>query len=211
MSNKIVIGIDQSYADTGITIAYNNQIKRILNVKMKSCKNNTERRKALKKTLIQVFTRMSNKASEIGNCEIICIIERIRLQSAQPGEKHFLNFPYIKGIGALNALIVDTAYDFNIPVYSVDTRSWKSQIVGTSKPKSNKYDLPPEKWPTIEYVIRLGWEQAITDEVSNRKTKGVVKQVNGVKYTYNDNKADSACIALYGFLPPTKQKLEEEQ
>ena len=208
--NKIVIGIDQSYVDTGISIAYNGKIKAISSVKLKSCKNNTERRKLLKNRLIQVFTSMQQKASESSNCEIVCIIERIRLQSAQPGEKHFLNFPYIKGIGALNALIVDTAYDFDIPVYSVDTRSWKSQVVGSSKPLSNKYGIASEKWPTILYIKKLGWEKAILEEVSNKKKKGVIKETNGVKYTYNDNKADSACIALYGFIPKHLQKLEEE-
>lgn len=38
-------------------------------------------------------------------------------------------------------MIVDTASQYNIPVYSVDTRAWKSASIGTSKEKSNKYGL----------------------------------------------------------------------
>ena len=44
---------------------------------------------------------------------IICVIERIRLRS-----QGFLNINYIKSIGALNALIVDLMYEYNIKVYS---------------------------------------------------------------------------------------------
>lgn len=205
MKHKIVIGIDQSYADTGISIAYNAKIKVISSFKLKGYKNNTERRKMLKNRLIQVFTSTRQKASELGNCEVVCIIERIRVQNSK-----FFSPDYLKSMGALNALIVDLAYDFNIPVYSVDTRSWKSQVIGTSKPLNNNYGIAPEKWPTILYIKKLGWEKAILEEVSNKKKKGVIKEINGVKYTYNDNKADSACIALYGFIPKHLQKLEEE-
>ena len=49
----------------------------------------------------------------------------------------------------------------------------------------------------------------IEDVKNKRKKKGVV--IKGERrITYNDNKADSIGIALYGFLPEGKQKLVEE-
>lgn len=209
MQHKIVIGLDQSYADTGISVAMDGKLRAISNCYLKNLKSNTERRKTLNNRLQNVFKRMRKKADKMGDCEVVCIIERIRLQSAQPGSQHFLNFAYIKGVGALNAMIVDLASEYNIPVYSVDTRSWKSQVVGSSKKMSNKYGIDPEKWRTIQYVKSLGFEGSIKEPVSAKKKKGVIEK-NGERYTYNDNKADSACIALYGFIPERLQKLEEE-
>lgn len=205
--NKIVIGIDQSYSDTGISVAYNGKIKVITNVYLKPYKSNTERRRALYKRLNDIFNNVKVKAALIGNCSVVCIIERIRLQSSQPGREHFLNFNYIKGIGALNALIVDLAAFYNIKVYSVDTRSWKSQVVGSSKRLENSYGVDPEKWRTIKFIINAGLCEKIKEKAGKQKKKGVFTSKNGEKYTYNDNKADSACIALYGFIPEERQKL----
>ena len=207
--NKIVIGIDQSYQDTGIAIAMNGQIKAISDCFTKNLKSNTEKRKTLNNRLRTIFKAMSEKQSEYTNCELICIIERIRLHSAKPGTDSFINIDYIKSIGALNAMIVDLASEFNIPVYSVDTRSWKAQVVGDSTRLANKCGIDPEKWRTIQFVIhKLHRESDILQPVSNRTKKGIVKTIDGVKYTYNDNKADAACIALYGFC--SNQKLEGE-
>ena len=208
MKNKIVIGIDQSYADTGIAVVFNNKLMSVTNCKLSTSKTNTERRQCLRTKLTRVFSMMQRKAMSVGDCEVVCIIERIRLQSAKPGTEHFLNLSYIKGIGALNALIVDVASEYDIPVYSVDTRSWKSQVVGSSKPQSNKLGFPSEKWPTILWCKRKGYENWIIEEASAKKKKAVFLR-NGKKYTYNDNKADAICIAFYGFV--VNQKLEEER
>lgn len=212
MKNKIIIGIDQSYQDCGISIAFNSHIRAISDVNLKPYKNYTEKRKALRIAFKQVLQLCKSKASKLDSCEIICIIERIRLRSSKPGTDNFINFPYIKNIGSLNSTIVDLAYEFDVPVYSVDTRSWKAQVVGNSTKMNNKYGIDPEKWRTILFVIHtLKREKDILQAVSNRKTKGVVKTIDGIKYTYNDNRADSACIALYGFIPEKKQRLELEQ
>lgn len=163
------------------------------------------------KCLRKCFASCVKKSDELQSCQVICIIERIRLQSAKPDSNHFLNLSYIKGIGALNALIVDIASEYGIPVYSVDTRSWKSQVVGTSKPMDNKAFVPPEKWPTIEYCIGIGCKEQIIEILpDNTKKKNYLVDSKSRKYIFNDNKADSIGIALYGFLPPANQKLEEE-
>lgn len=206
-----MIGIDQSYADTGITVAIDGRVRIVKDCKGAYKEPHTLYRLRLAEMLSKCLVSCADKSAEFQSCEIICIIERIRLQSAKPGQKeHFLNLPYIKGIGALNATIVDTAYKHGVPVYSVDTRSWKSQVIGTSKPANNKYGFPEEKWPTIKWVLDNGYSWLITEYAHPKKRKGVV-EIDGSRYTYNDNKADSIGIALYGFIPPAMQKLEVEQ
>lgn len=207
--HKIVIGIDQSYADSGVAVVFDRRLMAVSDCKPSTRCSNTERRVLLRQAFTRVFSMMQRKASEIQNCEVICIIERIRLQSAKPGEQHFLNLDYIKGIGALNALIVDLAHEYQIPVYSVDTRSWKSQVIGSSRPKCNRYGFPDEKWPTIQWCLAQGYAGLIAEAVSPRKKKAVIER-NGERWTYNDNKADAIGIAMYGFIDPLAQKLEEE-
>jgi Holliday junction resolvasome RuvABC endonuclease subunit len=65
--------------------------------------------------------------------------------------------------------IIDVAYANGIKVYSVDTRAWKSAVIGTSKPKGGD-----KKLPALEFVKSLGFE--VYDD---------------------DDAADSACIALF--------------
>lgn len=201
--HKIVIGIDQSYNNSGISICKDGKLTDIRSIPLKSLGCNSDRRNHLHNKIYGLFSKVSRMSSG-DHIEVFIIIERIRLQS-----QGFINIDYIKSIGALNAVIVDCAKEFNLPVYSVDTRAWKSAIVGTSKPQSNKIGIDPEKWPTIQFIKRLGYEDKILIPVSNRKKKGVFVK-NGKRYTYNDDAADSACIALYGFIPKHRQKLELE-
>lgn len=200
-SNKIVIGIDQSYKDTGISISYNCELKSATHCYIDLYPNNTEKRIVLSNKLTEVFTKVSNLQKK-HNCSVQVIIERIRLQS-----QGFLNIDYIKSIGALNALIVDIAYKFNFPVYSVDTRAWKSSVVGTSKPRSNPYGINEQKWPTIIWCVKYGFEKYIIDFNVGRRKKGIIHK-NNRQYTYNDNIADSICISLYGFTKEPKLQSE---
>ena len=201
MNDKVVIGIDQSYQDTGITISINGEVKKVIAVKLKKLKNNTERRIALKEELDFVLLKVLPKYDPK---DITCIIERIRLKS-----QGFINIDYIKSMGALNSLIIDTMYQCKIKTYSVDTRAWKSAIIGSSKPMKNKYGIDPEKYPTIIWCIKQGYKDYIIDYAVGKKKNGVIKK-NGEVYMYDDNKADSLAISLYGFLPAKRQKLQEE-
>lgn len=198
MYHKIIIGIDQSYKNTGISIIADGKIKKVTSKDLTIYESNTERRRALRKTLDGLLKSVTPKAESI-----MCIIERIRLQS-----QGFLNINYIKSIGALNALIVDIMAEYNIPVYSVDTRCWKAQVVGTSKPMSNKYGVPEEKWPTVYWVIKQGLEQSILKEITGRKSKGTFMKGN-TKYMYDNDAADSCAIAMFG-VAGDKGKLQEE-
>ena len=198
--DKIVIGIDQSYKNVGISIAADGKLLKVKSLDLNKIENNSIKRKTLDKTLEKIINNVVLRSDNI-----VCIIERIRLRS-----QGFLNIDYIKSIGALNSVIVDKFEDYGIPVFSVDTRCWKSQVVGTSKPAINSFGVPEEKWPTVEWLINQGWEKSILKEVKNkRKNKGTFIR-DGIKYSYDNDAADSAGIAMFGFLGE-KDKLKEEK
>lgn len=203
----VVIGIDQSYTRTGITVLKDKQILRMKSLDFKECKNNTEKRLELYTYLETLFERLLRR--EVQNENVTIITERIRLRS-----QGFLSEAYIKSTGALIATIIDVAEVYGIPVYSVDTRSWKSQIVGNSKPLENPYGINKEKYRTILYMRDKGLLKYIAEPYFGRGTKGIINvKINGKKTPckINDDLADSYCIAMYGFLPKSKQKLKEEK
>lgn len=186
---KVVVGIDQSYNNTGISIAADGKLVKVRSIHLDKYKSNSDKRRALANTLNGLLKAICQKAKEV-----VCIIERIRLRS-----QGFLNIDYIKSIGALNSIIVDACYEYCIPVYSVDTRCWKAQVIGTSKAMPNKFGVPEEKWPTVRWLIKQGWEDSILIPIEGRKTKGTFTR-NGQKYMYNNDAADSAGIAMFGFM-----------
>ena len=197
--DKIVIGIDQSYKNTGLSVASQKGLELISSISLIKLPSNSEKRSEVASGVTEIIEHYKPLAKEL-----IIIIEKIRTFS-----RGFISTDYIKSIGALNACIVDTAFKYGVPVYSVDTRSWKSQIVGTSKPQENKFGISPEKWPTIKYIKKLGYGKELLVPASKSKKKGVI-HINDKPYTINDDAADSACIALYGFLPKERQKLKKE-
>lgn len=203
---KIVIGIDESYSRTGVTIMESNKIVKTISIDYMGCNNNTQKRQLLRTKLCKIIGHYTDRLEDI-----TVITERIRLRS-----QGFLSEAYIKATGALVSVIIDTFSPFDIPVYSVDVRSWKSQIVGTSKPKENKYGIDPHKWPTILYLKQKGFLKHIAYPYKGKSTKGVIKVNMGltegiINCRINDDVADSICIAMYGFLPKSKQKLKEER
>lgn len=197
--NKVVIGIDQSYNNTGISIAADGVLRKVTSLQLESYKTNSDKRAALLKTLNNVLNAVVPKGREV-----ICIIERIRLRS-----QGFLNIDYIKSIGALNSVIVDMCHKHCVQVFSVDTRCWKAQVIGTSKPMANKYGVPDEKWPTVKWLLSQGREASILIKVESRKQKGTFVR-DGQKYMYNNDAADSAGIAMFGFIGQ-EEKLQEEK
>lgn len=199
MYNKVVIGIDQSYHRTGISVAADGELKIIKSIDLSKHNCNSEKRMRLYSELSNCISALLPKTKLI-----VCIVERIRLRSGG-----FLNIDYIKSIGALNCMIIDLCYTMKIPVYSVDTRCWKAQVVGTSKPQTNKYGVPDEKWPTVKWVIGLGFENKILMKVEGRRLKGTFMR-NEIKYEYDNDASDSAGIAMFGFVGE-ENKLELER
>lgn len=198
---KVIVGIDQSYNNTGISIAADRKLVKVRSLQLDSYKTNSDKRRALANTLDGLLKAVCPKAREV-----VCIIERIRLRS-----QGFLNIDYIKSIGALNSIIVDKCHEYCVPVYSVDTRCWKAQVIGTSKPQKNGYGVPEEKWPTVNWVCENGFEESILiDMTGSRKNKGTFTEEDGKKYMYNNDAADSAGIAMFGFVGDP-DKLKEEK
>lgn len=198
--SQVCVGIDQSYNNTGISIAADGELIKVKSVWLDKCGSNSERREKLRKVLDKVL-----KSCVDNSDNVVCILERIRLQS-----RGFINIDYIKSIGALNSVIVDVCGLYGVQVYSVDTRCWKSQVIGTSKPKSNRYGVPDEKWPTVEWLLKQGLESDILVDMSDtRKTKGTFMRDNK-KYMYNNDAADSAGIAMFWFVGE-HEKLKEEK
>lgn len=200
MYNQVIIGIDQSYKNTGITIIADGKIKIVRSIQLSKLKSNSDKRRVLKQRLFTLLSQVSSKCSNI-----VCIIERIRLRS-----QGFININYIKSIGALNAMIVDVMSEFDVKVYSVDTRCWKAQVIGTSKPLDNEYGVPPEKYPTVVWCIKQGFKSSILIDMSNTKTRKGTFIKNGKRYKFNDDAADSCAIAMFGVIGD-KSKLELEQ
>ena len=196
---KIFIGIDQSYKNTGVSISADGELLKVTSLNLEHYKTNSDKRNELRKYLNNMLKTITTKSDNI-----TCILERIRLHS-----QGFLNIDYIKSMGALNAVIVDSMHDYDIPVYSVDTRCWKSQVIGTSKPKDNDLGVPREKYPTVEWCINQGFEDSILEVVEGRKTKGTFMR-NNVKYMYNNDASDSAGISMFGFVG-NLEKLKKEK
>lgn len=198
---QVYIGIDQSYKNTGITVIGDNKILDIKSVQLEHYESNSIRRRVLAVKLGSLFALVKTKAD---NITIIC--ERARIHG---GGNSFINIDAIKAMGALTAVIVDIAAQNGYDVYSVDTRCWKSQVIGTTKPQQNNYGVDPKKYPTIQWVIKKGFESKILIEVkSKHKNKGTFIR-NGIKYRYNDDAADSCGIAYFGVAgDKTKLKLE---
>lgn len=163
------VALDTSYKRTGLAVAINNQVVTVHSVKFKTKDTKTEKRQKVAKRLEYLIKRYSPD---------IIITERTRQFSAG-----FMSMPAIAAQVTMTAVVVDVAFKYGIPVYSVDTRSWKAQILGTSKPKGGD-----KKRPALEFVETLGFE------LNN-----------------NDDAADAACMSLYPFIPKEKQKLKLEK
>lgn len=199
---QVVIGIDQSYRRTGISLVIDGKLRDVKSIDLERCKNNSERRGVLQTKLQHLISSVVDKTDEI-----VCICERARIHG---GPTSFINIDAIKSMGALTALIVDVCNKYDIEVYSVDTRAWKAQVVGTSKPQANKFGVPEEKWPTVKWVIGKGFESKILIDVTNtRKQKGTFER-DGNKYMYNNDAADSAGIAMY-YIIGNREKLQKER
>lgn len=197
MYNKIAIGIDQSYTRSGISIAADGKLLKVSSIDYKGLTSKSDKRRKIRNIVIQVITKNQHKSKQM-----VIICERIRTFShhagptqitddVKPGQ--FISTNYIKATGALIATIVDTAAEYGVKVYSADTRAWKAQVVGPQKKGA-----VDKKLETIKFVTSLGFD------VSLGPNKKGIKQ-------FNDDAADSACIALYAFVDIRVQKLTLEE
>lgn len=207
-AQKIVIGIDQSYTRTGITVLCDGNIIKMVSVDYDNCKTNTDKRGYLRKKICEIVYEIAWDYHIDGSDRKV-IVERIRTFSGGHMSQN-----YIKSTGALVSVIIDLFSMWDIPVYSVDTRAWKRAIVGTDKPQRNKHGINPNKYPTILYMRDKGLLKYIAEEYEGKGKKGVIWANKGgqkIRCKINDDLADSYCIAMYGFLPEKEQKLQREE
>lgn len=179
---KCIIGLDQSYKRTGISIAVNGKLKKVSSINFQHVKTKTEKRLLLAKVLEKAIKSCLKKYPPE---DIAIVCERIRTYTAG----FDLRPDYLKTTGALIAYIVDTGYKYGITTYSIDTRAWKSAVLGSSKPIFPPVEgvKDPQKFGSVAYILKLGFEENLRSK-SNRN-----------KYFMNDDMADGACIALSPF------------
>lgn len=178
-----VIGIDQSYTRTGISICVKGKLKKVSSIDFKGLYSKTEKRLEVKRVLTNAIETCLH---HFNRDEIVVIVERIRTFTSSRD----LRPDFMKAQGALIAYIVDTAAMYGIKVYSVDTRCWKSRVLGTSKPvfEPIRGVKDPQKFGSVRKIISLGFLESL--QVRRGGKNGVI--------ALNDDAADSACIALYG-------------
>lgn len=202
MSRKVVIGVDQSYTRTGLSMCVDGRFMYIGSEDFSVL--GPDATKTDKRDLIsnRIYVLINQAIQRNDDITIIC--ERIRLKS-----QGAISADYIKSTAAMIGRIVDTASRFGIKVYSVDTRAWKAAVVGTCNPQENRHGIDPHKYPTIKHIEKLGLLKKVLIPYGGKGKKGVVA-VRGRTYTVDDDAADAACIALYGFSDgPLKLQLEE--
>ncbi len=180
-----IIALDQSYADTGIAVCVKGKVKKVYSVTYKGLVGNTQKRwkiqKYLRKIIEMCLTRFKQN-------EITVIVERVRTFT----QSDSLRIEVIKSGAALVACIVDTAMEYNIKTYSIDTRCWKSRVLGSSRPVFEPVEgvKDPQKFGSVRKAIELGFFEKLKI-YSDRKGKDY--------YRLDDNIADAICISLYPF------------
>lgn len=201
-----VLGVDESYANTGLSISYGNPFDGYetidcINLNNNFVKGKNEYRILLYETICRFIEK--HKGELHGCIDCITVVERIRQFS-----RGFINVDYIKGMGALIAYVVEASSQYFMPTFSVDTRCWKSTVVGNSKPMLNSYHVAPEKYPTVEYVLKHGLKEFVFDEVSEeeglkelrkKQPKSIFKSASSKYVHVDDDRADSICISRFIF------------
>ena len=186
---KLWIGIDQSYSDTGIAICVDGEIVYVGDEDFEGCATKHDKRCKLRSRLERTIARFKGKYA------VSVCLEAVRLFS---GATPHISTAYIFSACAMIGMIVDACASLEVPVYWVETRSWKSQVLGSSKPSGRKLEgiKDKQKVDSVRHVISLGLE----DKIKTITKKGIIK--------YNDNRADAVCIAICG---SRKNKIKNKQ
>lgn len=201
MSIHVCIGIDQSYRRTGVSVSIDGKLKLAKSIDLSALKSKTEKRVAVSRRLSSL---VSHILARYFPSEVVCILERVRTFSQK-----FLSVPYIKSMGALNAVIADLMWHNSIACYSVDTRAWKSGVVGYSSPASTRhpealrfskhFNMDPKKAPTALFLYKHHpaiFKRVAVRPVASRRQRGTFISKSGIRCEIDDDLCDSACISL---------------
>lgn len=199
----ICIGYDQSYTNTGIAVAGITNKRQIDIIHLESYrgqKNKFEFRKGL-----VLRTRMLLREYRCKADRAYALCEAVRAHSG--GGMSMNNH---LSWGALQGCLADYLYQkHDIILRVVDTRAWKAKVVGTSKPAEHAPPgVDPKKWPTIQYIMHVHDipKEQIAWKLGPRTRKftwqGPGPDGPQTKYTFDSDKCDAACIAIYGLMFP---------
>lgn len=207
MRDLICIGVDQSYARTGISISRHGRLVVVSSVDLAGMDKHDARRLVCDR-IISYASIVMRKGEPL-----MVLMERIRLFS-----QNFVSVPYILSMGAMNSAILDAIRDeedwLGIPrgtveVCTVDTRTWKRGVVGTDKERENEFGVPPKKWPAIEFLLERypkAEEHILHASKTQRQTKKNFAKFDDDGsvhyYEYDNDAADSACISLFPWCRP---------
>jgi len=217
--HTICIGFDQSYKSTGIAVVgkrLNGKIEIIHTESLDYDKRGGTRVK------MEYRYRLATRASSLllkYRClcnKFVAIAEEIRVyNNGTVSINNHLSW------GALLGCIADRLYmRGHIPLFVVDTRTWKTKIVGTNKPsdpEETPKSVDPKKWPTIKYCMeelkiprkqikrelsqgtqKYAWAVQKTGIKNEKGVQKFVEHKYWVKCTYNSDICDAICIALFG-------------
>lgn len=199
---EYVIGIDQSYARTAYSICHKGNIIACGSFAPEASNRPTDKRKFIRQGIYQATIKKARIAG-FTPANTIVLFERIRMFS-----RGFLSMNYIVKTGALIAIMADMFIEAGYQCYTVDTRAWKAGVIGTSKPKNNKYGINPAKWPTILYVRDNRIVPSRKFLVPEKRHKKGTIQIRGKYYSINDDVCDAICISKYPF-SKTKTEIDE--
>lgn len=204
--NLACIGVDQSYKRTGISLSIDGRLMMVTSVDLSHYPEKRDCRVIVSSSVQKVVSKCFSKGVD----NVLVLLERIRLFS-----KDFISQPYIMSMGAMNAAVADkVALSFpnelsegRLEIMSVETRAWKSAVVGTIKKQENNFGVPPEKWPTVNYILTKYPEfrdsimhQSKRQKKSQKNFSFLSDDAQSVVYMeYDDDACDSACISLFPF------------
>ena len=203
MSVRVCIGIDQSYRRTGMSVSEDGKLVSCQSVSLAKLSSKPEKRNVLRARFSEVLESVLGRHSPD---ECVVVLERVRTFSQQ-----FLSVPYIKSMGAMNAVVADEAWYHGVQCYNVDTRAWKHGVVGTSKPAkpgstdmkfASHFQVDEKKAPTARWVYdnyRAMFKESAVVQVAGSKKRGTFIAMDGTRCEIDDDLCDSVCISLSWF------------
>ncbi len=193
------LGFDQSYTNTGIAVAaktYKGQIDLLHIESVKGWGDKLGYRKELihrTKMIMRKYRCLSDQ------CYALCETVRVHKDGNMSINNHL-------SWGALQGCLSDYLYQrHDVILRTVDTRAWKAKVVGTSKPATKAPpSVDPKKWPTIEYIMHVHDipKEEIAWPLGPRTRNYAWIDADGNKFTFDSDKCDAACIAIYGLMFP---------
>lgn len=171
----VILSFDQSYTRLGYCVQTKTKLLEINSVDLSKLKNPTQKRNCVRE-LTSILVRKYEPNA--------VIVERVRIFAGG-----YISAKVAGMLAAMTAAIVDAAYTHNFrrkptPVFSVDTRAWKSKVVG--------YPNATKQY-TLEYatdkLIEMGFDYS--------------------RLRLNHDAADAYCIGRYVWVPDAKLQREK--